>query len=68
MKMGYILPINHYQSSHYQVRMNKRKSNAVEKPYKVIFDKKYEDLKGQYDRLHFVEDPTTKGKYINEKC
>ncbi|MFS0672026.1 hypothetical protein [Ornithinibacillus sp. 179-J 7C1 HS] len=47
--MGYILPIQQHDHTDYQRRIitNKRTITSVEKPYKLVFKTKYEDLKHQ---------------------
>ncbi|WP_284139393.1 MULTISPECIES: hypothetical protein [unclassified Virgibacillus] len=45
--MGYILPIQSFQYTDYQSRLNKPTNSipTVEKPYKVVFESQYEDVK-----------------------
>ncbi|WP_042148935.1 hypothetical protein [Paucisalibacillus sp. EB02] len=45
--MGYILPVQQHEYAEYQRRMvtRKREITSVEKPYKIIFKTRYEELK-----------------------
>ncbi|WP_461179940.1 hypothetical protein [Virgibacillus ainsalahensis] len=51
--MGYILPITPYQYNDYQSRIleNKRISHSVERPFKVMLEKRHQDIRNEYNRL-----------------
>ena len=51
--MGYILPVERYQYNDYQRRVIKKKMDSVyiERPFKVILEKRHEEIISEYDRL-----------------
>lgn len=47
--MGYILPIRYDQCNEYQKRISKKKTDNyfIEKPFKVVLETRYEEIKGK---------------------
>lgn len=81
--MGYILPIQPFQYNDYQKRIIETKQNPqfIDKPFKVILEKKHQEITNQYERLNktkyqsispkqtgikFFADLTGKGRHFNE--
>ncbi|MFC2949904.1 hypothetical protein [Virgibacillus sediminis] len=51
--MGYLLPVAHYQYQDYQNRLteNKRLPHLVEKPFKVVLERRHQEIVKEYERL-----------------
>ncbi|RDW15970.1 hypothetical protein [Oceanobacillus chungangensis] len=77
--MGYILPIETYQYNAYQNRISKdeRKVSSVDMPFKVVLEKKHQEIANQFERTSkntyqtpekniSVEKITGKGRYFNK--
>lgn len=58
--MAYILPIEHYQYQDYQRRIvqDRVNRNYIEGPFKVILDRKHQEVVTRYKDLH----PSTDNK------
>lgn len=54
--MGYILPVERYQYHDYQIRNIQENQNKhfIEKPFKVILEKRHHEISNEYERLNGV--------------
>ncbi|WP_099157108.1 hypothetical protein [Virgibacillus ndiopensis] len=67
--MGYVLPIQHYQYKDYQNRDMKVKQDPfyIERPYKIIFDAKHQDILQNDNDEEFTEPDHRHHQVIQQK-